>query len=132
MEWDEEKEFFAEDPYRGTAGKLQFLSDQLAVPVDHSRRPYQSFQSLSKFRNRIVHVRQEKFDTEIVTSLEEIGRESHISPIVAPESVHRIRADLEELGDRLFQGARAGGLEVNKDWTAFRGSVSVRAYHDIP
>ncbi len=80
----------------------------------------------------MVHVRQEKVDTEVVTSLEEIGRESHIPQIVARESVHQIRADLEELGDTLFQGARAGGLKVNKDWTAFRGSVSVREYHDIP
>ena len=113
-------------------GKLLFLSERLAVPIDRSRRPYQSFRRLSKFRDEMVHVRQEKVDTEVVTSLEEIGRESHIPPIVARESVHRIRADLEDLGNRLFHGARAGGLEVNKDWTAFRGSVSVRAYHDIP
>ena len=51
-EWAGEKAFFAEDPYRGTAGKLQFLSDRLAVSVDRSRRPYQSFQSLSKFSGR--------------------------------------------------------------------------------
>ena len=131
-EWDEEKEFFSEDPYRGTVGKLHFLSDKLAVPLDRSRRPYQSFQSLLKFRNEIVHVRQEKVDTEIVTSLEEIGRESYIPKIVAPISVHRIRDDIEELGDMLFQGARDAGLEVNKDWTAFKGSTSVREYHDIP
>ena len=131
-EWAGEKAFFGQDPYRGTAGKLLFLSERLAVPIDRSRRPYQSFRRLSKFRDEMVHVRQEKVDTEVVTSLEEIGRESHIPPIVARESVHRIRADLEDLGNRLFHGARAGGLEVNKDWTAFRGSVSVRAYHDIP
>ena len=101
---------------------LLCLSIVLGGPISPCRR-------LSKFRDEMVHVRQEKVDTEVVTSLEEIGRESHIPPIVARESVHRIRADLEDLQatGNFFTGPGPAGLEVNRRTArrAFRGSVSV-------
>ena len=131
-EWSDEKVLFSQGPRRGATGKFEYLSDRLGVPFDRSRRPYQSLQKLSAFRRSMVHVRHEKIEAEVVTSIEEIGKETHIPPIVAGDSVREIRADLEELGAGLFQAAQAKGLQVTGESSAFTGTVYSHGYDDLP
>ena len=130
--WADPRATFGLRPYRGTAGKLRFLAEQLAVPIDRSRRPYQSFSELVEFRNQMVHVRHETIDTELVTSIEEVGRTTDLPPIAAHEPVHRIISDLEELGDSIFEAAVRSGLPRAGGSKAFGGTVSSREYHDLP
>ena len=130
--WEEERTFFVKNPYRGTAGKLEFLAEKLSVPIDDSCRPYRSFRYLLAFRNEVAHVRHETIDTEVLTNIEEIGRKTNIPAIVSPDSVHQIRADLEELGELLFRAAITRGLNVTGGSGALSGTVSSHLYHDIP
>lgn len=80
----------------------------------------------------MVHVRHEKIDTELVTSVEEVGRRTHIPAIVAPQSVRQIRADLDELGNGLFRAAEARGLHVVGGSSAFTGALRNETFHDLP
>lgn len=131
-EWEDEKELFSSGSRRGTKGKLEFLAERLAVPLDRGRRPYQSLSELSAFRHTMVHSRHDKIDDEIVTSLEEIGRDSMVPQIASKEETSRIRSDVEKLADGLFDSAKDRGLHVTGESGAMTGTLRAKAYDDIP
>ncbi|MEX2409943.1 MAG: hypothetical protein WD607_01000 [Candidatus Paceibacterota bacterium] len=60
--WANEREFFSINEYKGTLGKLQWLSEQLNITQvsDFSKRPGQTISNLNKIRNCLVHGGLEK------------------------------------------------------------------------
>lgn len=125
-EYHEEREFFSQDPYRGTLGKLCFLGEQLGVTVDRRIRPYQTIKELFAWRDRIVHGRVERIKEKV----------SYITPdqVEAPEPRllraertawgKRVFEDTEELCNRLQKAAlrkRVKGVYAPKTFTGFLG-----------
>lgn len=55
--WENEQEHFSKDPYRGTIGKLKWLSEELVQEdiFSRSERPGQTISNLEKIRNKLVH-----------------------------------------------------------------------------
>jgi len=131
-EWADERQFFRKGPERGTEGKLTFLGQRLAVDLDRSRRPYQSFRELLGFRNAMAHVRHERVDGEVVTSVEEIGRMSSVPALAKRDAAHQIIGDLVELGDQLLLAAVQKGLKAEPDARAFTGTIAGHSFDDIP
>lgn len=57
--WAEEKAKVANAPIRGTLAKLEFLSNELKVPLDHARTPYSTLKQLKRRRDQFAHPRIE-------------------------------------------------------------------------
>ncbi|MGM0588570.1 MAG: hypothetical protein ACQETE_09170 [Bacteroidota bacterium] len=55
--WENERDFFSNGNFKGTVGKLKWLSKKLNVPrvSDTSQRPGQTISNLNKIRNLLVH-----------------------------------------------------------------------------
>ena len=96
-EYQEERKFFSQGPYRGTPGKLCFLGERLGVPVDRGVRPYHTIKELFGWRDRIVHGRVERIKEEV----------SYIVPdqVEAPEP-RLLRANQTAWGKRVFEDAQ--------------------------
>jgi hypothetical protein len=52
--------------------KLDLLSTLFGYPIDHGRRPFQTFGSIFKFRNLVAHARTERLGTEYEEVLAEL------------------------------------------------------------
>lgn len=63
--WVNEQEAFSKDPYRGTLGKFDFISERIGFSVEKSKRPYQTMKTLHRLRKRVVHARTEKFVQQV-------------------------------------------------------------------
>jgi hypothetical protein len=57
--WAEEKAKAANSPIRGTLAKLEFLSNELKVPLDRARAPYSTLKQLKRRRDQFAHPRIE-------------------------------------------------------------------------
>jgi hypothetical protein len=63
--WENERETFKAQPYRGTLGKMAFLRDNLGVIVEKGKRPHMTVKRLDAWRHSVVHGRTEIIDKEI-------------------------------------------------------------------
>jgi hypothetical protein len=63
--WAKEQEVFSEDPYRGTLGKFDFISERIGFSAEKGKRPYQTLKTLHDLRKQVVHGRTEKFVQQV-------------------------------------------------------------------
>jgi hypothetical protein len=108
-EWANERETFGHGEYRGTIGKLDFLSERLAVVVDRGRRPYQTVVELEVRRDAMVHGRTEVVDHVIKyrdASRVPARKDPDLFQLVVGGFLDRAIADVEELCDRLQAAAQ--------------------------
>lgn len=124
--WEDERAFFARGRYQGTLGKLRYIGTALGVPIDTSRRPYQTLRELRKRRDDLVHARTEIVDQVVYyRTPAELGT---IAPAIHrfgdDRFLHRAMADAEELCDRLQAAAQADlGQGTIVSPRAFRGML---------
>jgi hypothetical protein len=98
--WEKEREFFSKDTYRGTEGKLIWISEQCGnFSWERGTRPYQTIRKTSKLRSKMSHAKPSKFTEEIIH-----GEDEEINwwarddfQEVNPKFVGRVLDDFEEL-----------------------------------
>jgi hypothetical protein len=66
--WKNERDFFNDDPYRGTDGKLKRISEKIGVTLPKGKRPYQTIRKLKRLRDFLAHGRLESYAYEIELS----------------------------------------------------------------
>ncbi len=93
--------------------KLEIICDQLDIKVDFSRRPFQSFRNVMKYRNLLAHGRTVKEElgpsTQLLSNGEHIRYpetwwEDHTTLEFAKQWLH----DIETIIDRVHQAAGLG------------------------
>ncbi len=94
-------------------GKLEIICDRLDIEVDFSRRPFQSFRDVVKYRNCLAHGRTERRGPEQSTQLSSKGEhihypetwwQKHSTLKFAKQWLH----DIEIVIDRIHQAAGLG------------------------
>lgn len=128
-EWADEKAFFSKGDYRGTLGKLAFLMNHCALPIDRGRKPWQLLKDLNRRRDKLVHPRSEAWDREVAfKDVKELGRidaeflqlvdESFVDD--AMTAIQVVCDPLHEAASRLVGGGPAFGT------SAFLGMLGVQ------
>jgi hypothetical protein len=124
--WQRERAFFTGGKYPGTLGKLDYLAEQLGLPLDRGKRPYQTLKELDERRDAFVHPRIEQILREVkvpnpdwMPSVEPL-----ILSIAEPAFVRRAGKYVEGIADTLQAAAieQHGSTVIYGD-RAFRGSV---------
>ena len=122
-EWAKERQFFSQEPYAGTLGKLDFVAERVDLAVKKDYRPYQTIKRLHALRQGIVHPRTEELKDVFPSDskLHELGH---------PRFVKRVMEDLEILGNALVDNAQSkfGPSIYGPGNKAFRGLVQ---YQDL-
>jgi hypothetical protein len=95
--YENERTLFSKGPYRGTLGKLRFLSECLNVSLDKGRRPFQTVKQLFDWRNLIAHSRIERPKEKIECT--------DLDKIPLPES-RRVNAYKEPWAGRIFEDSQ--------------------------
>lgn len=64
--WEDERNFFNRDPYRGIGGKLKKICEECNIThPDKQRRPYQTIIELNELRSFLVHGKIDKYDKTV-------------------------------------------------------------------
>jgi hypothetical protein len=126
-EYESERTFFSEGKYRGTLGKLYFLSEHLNVSLDKGSRPFQTVKELFKWRDLIAHSRIERPKNNIeCTDLNKIPLpESQRVNAYKKPWASRVVEDSQELCSSLQRAAydkRVKGILVPKAFSKFLGT----------
>ena len=89
--YEDQRNYFRQDEYMGTPGKLKKLCELAALEFpDTSRRPYQSVKMLQRLRDSVAHGKADTFEVSIKhktseypstipSSFEEMVKEPHAS-----------------------------------------------------
>jgi len=108
--WVNERTFFAQGNFRGTEGKVEFLAQELGIPLDKGSRPYQTFTELERRRDYMVHSRPELVDCVVeARTAAELPR-SKVPELFAysdPSFGRRVFDDIGALADQLQTAAQA-------------------------
>lgn len=61
--WENEREFFSSNKYRGVEGKVEYLFSLFPeVRLEKGNNPYQTFKKIKSLRDDLVHSRVERFE----------------------------------------------------------------------
>lgn len=134
--WENERDFFSNGDYQGTAGKLKWLSEQLNVPrvSDTSRRPGQTISNLNKIRNLLVHGSVDINEVYEEINFEDLNIESmlqnSIERRIHDEFLDHCFNDVENIISTLHNGAKndsKNGREYRLESNALLGSVQIES-----
>jgi len=65
--WQDERNYFRNEPYRGWDGKLRTVMDLVELPwTEQDKRPLKTILELKDLRDLIAHAKPEKFTGEVV------------------------------------------------------------------
>lgn len=97
--WQDERNFFRNEPYRGFDGKLRKVLELVAMPEpDRGLPPYSTVWLLKKLRDLIAHARPERFAKVIDHDPDHKPGLYHtcLDGLVTSENAARARADIEQ------------------------------------
>ena len=131
--WGREREFFSKDPYRGTYGKLRYLSEACGYTMDATKRPAKSLQELAKARFAVTHARSETID-EVFRAAKSADLPMNKDPVLfaygEPEFADRLISDVEAVADALLARAiMKEGEDVFPGPRAFQGMIWQQGGH---
>jgi len=114
--WEKEREFFSTGEYRGTEGKLQWISESCGgFSWNRGTRPYQTICRMRKLRNRMAHAKP-----FLYASLTEHAEENEPNwwprgayDDVKPELVEVVMHDLEEFMEFVHERVKD---RINDPW----------------
>ncbi len=107
--WKDERNFFKRNPYRGTLGKFQFLTEKCDLaPLDKTQRPYLTLLNLRNTRDFFAHGKFEVIQGNVAA---EQGMVPDFLPNFFDKHVNESAAqgaleDLEDLIRKLHSAAR--------------------------
>lgn len=90
----------------GTDAKVQWVCEKAEFSLDHGARPYQTFKSLSKLRDRIVHAKPDVYEDEITHSADEESpfmQAGELERLVSPDQRARAFEDVESLCETIHE-----------------------------
>jgi hypothetical protein len=95
--WEDERKYFAQEPYKGTAGKLLRIAEEVGLELPGtSEKPYVGFSELQALRDKIVHARPSRKQYRSVHRLDEMPKfPKHWLELEAPPE--RIKTNIEHL-----------------------------------
>lgn len=114
--WQDERNYFRREPYRGAEGKLRCVMDLVRLPWTPDERPLKTILGLKYFRDLIAHGKSEKLSEtvihpmgtrapDLISELRGIARQRDTLEMVSP--------DVEEFLDAIH--IRAKPLLKDKD-----------------
>jgi len=125
-EYRNERTFFSEGEYRGTLGKLYFLSKHLNVSLDKGSRPFQTVKELFKWKDLIAHSRIERQENNLSILIQILLPESRrVNAYKAPWA-SRVVEDSQELCSSLQKAAYAKRVKGILGPEAFSGFLGTR------
>lgn len=95
--WEDERKYFSQEPYKGTAGKLLRIAEEVGLTLPGtSEKPYVGFSELQALRDKMVHARPSRKSYRSIHSSNEMPRfPRHWLELEAPPE--RIKANIEHL-----------------------------------
>lgn len=128
-EYRNERTFFSEGEYRGTLGKLYFLSKHLNVSLDKGSRPFQTVKELFKWKDLIAHSRIERQENNLSILIQILLPESRrVNAYKAPWA-SRVVEDSQELCSSLQKAAynkRVKGILGPEAFSGFLGTRELK------
>ena len=113
--------------------KIELISDQLKVPIDHGVRPWQTLKQLLDFRNEIAHGKPEILSAEAIEPVDEqldakLGQKMKAGweRFVTRENAERATKDIEKIV-RILHSASGGKDGIDP---LSQGSASALATDD--
>jgi len=106
--WNNERDFFNNDPYRGIAGKLKKISEVCHIQeLKKGERPYQTVIELCKLRDYLSHGKPDKYETEVEHSRHNQPSLFHskLYELVTQEKMKRALEDVKSFIDFLYCSA---------------------------
>lgn len=98
--WKRERGYFNQDPYRGTAGKLLRISEEVGLKLPgKTSKPFVGFSGLQALRDMIVHARPRRVEYRSIHKSSETARfPMHwLQQEAPPERIKTHIEDLEKL-----------------------------------
>lgn len=95
--WEKEKEYFNQDPYRGTVGKLLRISEEIGLKLpERTEKPFIGFSEIQALRDKIVHARPSRKEYRSIHKSNETAKlpKHWLQQEASPE---RIKAHIENL-----------------------------------
>lgn len=116
--WQDERNFFRNEPYRGALGKLRKVMDLVGLPWIPSDRPLKTVLELKEIRDLIAHGKTEKLRAELIhpQNTEPAYPVSTLRECLASkDELAKALPDVEEFLNSIHR--RAGSLlKVQDDW----------------
>lgn len=134
--WENERNFFSNGNYKGTFGKLKWLSEQLNVQrvSDTSQRPGQTISNLNKIRNLLVHGYVDINEVYEEINFEDLNIKSmlqnSIEKRIHDEFLDHCFDDVEKIISVLHEEAKndsRNGREYKLEPNALLGSVQIES-----
>lgn len=98
--WAQERKFFAQRHYRGTAGKFKRIAEELGYQTPpQSHKPWAGWLELVSLRDRLVHARPKKVQYRVVHKAEGFPKlpSTWLYAEASPEKVLKLIAHTEQL-----------------------------------
>jgi hypothetical protein len=107
--WQDERNFFRNEPYRGFDGKLRKVLELVELPEpDRESRPYSTVWLLKGLRDLIVHARPERFRSVIEHTADDQPSLHHtpLDGLVTVENAARAREDVAQFIETIHAHAK--------------------------
>jgi len=63
--WQNERQFFSRQPYRGTDGKLRRICEEIGIEIERDKRPFKTILELARLRNFLAHGKREVYAYDV-------------------------------------------------------------------
>ncbi len=126
--WQDERNFFRKEPYRGWDGKLRKVMELVALPwPEPVARPLKTILELKQLRDLIAHGKSEALTGEVVHAsgtLSPFPSSTLVSMITPRDKLTPVLPDVEQFLDQIHNLAAAKTKDIWFGKSALRGPQS--------